>query len=74
MRAILQRVTSASVSVEQDIVGSIGRGLLVLVGSDAADTIDDLDWLADKIVKLRLFPGGVGERDAWTRKRLGDER
>ncbi|MEO8167713.1 MAG: D-aminoacyl-tRNA deacylase [bacterium] len=67
MRAILQRVTSASVVVDRKIVGSIRRGLLVLAGSDAADTVEDLDWLADKIVKLRLFPGESGDGDARTR-------
>jgi D-tyrosyl-tRNA(Tyr) deacylase len=61
MRAILQRVTSASVTVENEIVGSIGSGLLVLVGKESADTEEDLDWLAKKIVGLRLLRDETGE-------------
>lgn len=55
MRAVLQRVTSASVTVEGEIVGAIGAGLLVLVGKEDADTAEDVEWLAAKIVNLRLF-------------------
>ena len=61
MRAILQRVTSASVTVENEIIGSIGAGLLLLVGQEASDTEEDLDWLAKKIVGLRLFKDETGE-------------
>ena len=55
MRAVMQRVTSASVTIEGEIVGAIGRGLLVLVGKEDADTTGDIDWLASKIVGLRIF-------------------
>jgi D-tyrosyl-tRNA(Tyr) deacylase len=55
MRAVIQRVTSASVSVGEETVGSIGRGLLVLVGKEEADSADDIEWLANKIVNLRIF-------------------
>ena len=55
MRAVIQRVTSAAVSVEGEIVGKIGCGLLVLAGKEDADTVEDIDWLAAKIVGLRLF-------------------
>jgi D-aminoacyl-tRNA deacylase len=61
MRAILQRVLSASVTVENQAVASIGGGLLVLVGKEASDTEEDLDWLAKKIVSLRLFKDETGE-------------
>lgn len=55
MRAVIQRVSSASVTVEGEIVGRIDRGLVVLVGKEEADTQEDIDWLAAKIVGLRLF-------------------
>jgi D-tyrosyl-tRNA(Tyr) deacylase len=60
MRAILQRVSSASVSVDGEVVGEIETGLLVLVGTEETDTDDDLDWLAGKLVNLRLFPDETG--------------
>ena len=60
MRAVIQRVTSASVTVEGEIVGAIQRGLLVLVGKEDADTADDIDWLAAKIVGLRIFADEAG--------------
>ncbi len=60
MRVVLQRVSSASVTIDGRIAGRVERGLLVLVGIESADTADDGRWLAEKIVKLRLFddPGG----------------
>jgi D-tyrosyl-tRNA(Tyr) deacylase len=61
MRAVLQRVSSASVSVDQQIVGAIGRGLLVLVGKQEGDSDDDLEWLAKKILGVRLFADTEGE-------------
>ena len=60
MRAVIQRVSSASVSVEREVVGSIGVGLVVLLGVESADTPDDLEWLAGKIVNLRLFEDDSG--------------
>ena len=60
MRAVIQRVTSATVSVEGEIVGRIGCGLLVLAGKEDADTVEDIDWLAAKIVGLRLFADDAG--------------
>lgn len=61
MRAIIQRVTQASVTVEQQLTGSIRNGLLVLLGIEDADTDDDIKKLASKIVHLRIFndSGGV---------------
>ncbi len=55
MRAVIQRVTSSSVTVEDDLVGRIGKGLLVLLGVATSDTSDDAKYLADKIVNLRIF-------------------
>ena len=55
MRAVIQRVTSASVTIESETVGAIQRGLLVLVGKEDTDTVEDIDWLATKIVGLRIF-------------------
>ncbi len=55
MRVVLQRVSSASVTVSEKIVGEIQKGLLVLVGIEDADTQEDIDWLATKITQLRIF-------------------
>ncbi len=60
MRAVIQRVSSASVSVEGEIVGQIGRGLLVLAGKEDADSAEDIGWLAAKIVGLRIFADDTG--------------
>ncbi|MBP1672374.1 MAG: D-tyrosyl-tRNA(Tyr) deacylase [Bacteroidetes bacterium] len=56
MRVVVQRVKSASVVVEQNVTGSIGKGLLILLGIEEADTMDDIDWLSAKIARLRIFP------------------
>jgi len=55
VKALLQRVTGASVSVEGEVVGSIGRGLVVLVGVAGGDGDKDIQYLAQKIVNLRIF-------------------
>jgi D-aminoacyl-tRNA deacylase len=55
MRVVLQRVSSASVTVEDKIVGEIQKGLVVLVGIEDADTQEDIDWLVTKIIQLRIF-------------------
>lgn len=55
MRAVVQRVSSASVSIDGQIVGSIERGLLVLLGVASVDTPEDAAWLARKIAALRIF-------------------
>src|SRR5580692_2550461 len=61
MRAILQRVTRASVEVDGAIVGKIGGGLLVLLGVAKPDTAADADFLAAKIVNLRIFADDAGK-------------
>lgn len=55
MRAVIQRVAEASVKVDGRVTGSIGKGLLILVGIEDADTQEDIDWLTKKIVGLRIF-------------------
>ena len=61
MRVVLQRVSSASVSIEGRVVGSIGRGFVVLVGFTAGDGDDHVAWMADKIAGLRLFSDDEGK-------------
>ncbi|NET35125.1 MAG: D-tyrosyl-tRNA(Tyr) deacylase [Cyanothece sp. SIO1E1] len=56
MRVIIQRVTSSQVAVEGQVIGKIGRGLNLLVGITATDTVAELDWIARKCLELRLFP------------------
>jgi D-tyrosyl-tRNA(Tyr) deacylase len=60
MRAVVQRVSSASVSIAGTITGAIGPGLLVLLGIAPTDNDDDIRWLAEKLVRLRLFPDDAG--------------
>jgi D-tyrosyl-tRNA(Tyr) deacylase len=55
MRAVIQRVSEASVTVDGNIMGAIQNGLLVLVGIEDADTNEDITWLSNKIVNLRIF-------------------
>lgn len=60
MRVIVQRVRSASVAVDGRVSGEIGCGLLVLAGFEADDRDTDLDWMAGKVVRTRLFADGGG--------------
>lgn len=60
MRALIQRVARASVSVEGRTVSEIGPGLLVLLGIHVGDTEAEADWLADKVRALRVFPDAEG--------------
>lgn len=55
MRAVIQRVTQASCTVEGNITGAIEDGLLVLLGVEDEDTREDLEWLGNKLVNLRIF-------------------
>ncbi len=61
MRAVVQRVTEADVTVDDKIIGSIGPGLMVLLGVQAGDTQNDLQYLAEKIVGLRIFSDAAGK-------------
>ena len=55
MRAVIQRVSRASVTINRKLFSEIGPGLMVLVGFEEADNIEDIDWLSNKIVQLRVF-------------------
>lgn len=55
MRAVIQRVSKASVSTENGILASAGPGLVVLTGIEEADSQEDIEWLSNKIVQLRIF-------------------
>lgn len=55
MKAVIQRVTQASVTIDNAIVASIQKGLLILVGIEEEDDQEDIDWIASKIVNLRIF-------------------
>jgi D-aminoacyl-tRNA deacylase len=55
MKIVLQRVTEATVKVNNEIVGAINTGLLVLLGIEDADTQEDIDWLCNKLIHLRIF-------------------
>ena len=61
MRALIQRVSRASVMVEERITGSIEQGFLILIGIEETDTDEDLTWLSRKIVGLRLFDDDQGQ-------------
>ena len=61
MRAVVQRVSRAKVTINGEIAGEIGRGLLVLLGVGAADTRADADYLADKVIGLRVFEDSGGK-------------
>jgi D-tyrosyl-tRNA(Tyr) deacylase len=60
MRVVVQRVSEAEVSVDGVVTGRIGGGLLVLAGFEEADQATDLEWMAQKLVRLRVFPDGEG--------------
>jgi D-tyrosyl-tRNA(Tyr) deacylase len=68
MRAVIQRVTEASCKVDGNITGQIGNGFLVLLGIEDADTDEDLQWLAQKIIGLRVF----GDENGLMNKALTD--
>ena len=60
MRALLQRVTGASVTVKGKVQNSIGKGILIFLGVEPEDTEEDANWLSSKIAKMRLFPDSKG--------------
>jgi D-tyrosyl-tRNA(Tyr) deacylase len=68
MRAVIQRVSQANCAVNNEITGSIDLGFLVLLGIEDADTEEDLQWLAQKIVNLRVF----GDENGLMNKALAD--
>lgn len=60
MRLLIQRVTRASVTIEGKLQASIGKGLLILIGIEEADTQEDVDYLAGKAARLRIFDDAAG--------------
>ena len=72
MRAVVQRVEEASVTVGEVVQGAIGRGLLVLLGVESEDTRDDLLFMARKLVSLRVFDDGSGRMNRSVREVGGD--
>ena len=55
MRTVIQRVTKASVRIDNTVSGEIGPGLMVLIGIEEADNTEDIEWLCNKLVQLRVF-------------------
>jgi len=72
MRVLIQRVKQASVSIEGRAKSSIGTGLLILVGIEEADTIEDIQWLSQKIINLRIFPDADGVMNLSVKEIGGD--
>ncbi|KAH0546377.1 D-aminoacyl-tRNA deacylase 1 isoform X1 [Cotesia glomerata] len=62
MKALVQRVTKASVVVNGEVISSIGNGLCVLIGIKTDDTIADAEYIAEKLLKLKVFDGATGKR------------
>jgi D-tyrosyl-tRNA(Tyr) deacylase len=60
MRAVIQRVSEASVTIDGAVKGAIGGGLLVLLGVEEADSAEDIEWLSGKIARLRIFNDDAG--------------
>ena len=72
MIAVIQRVTRASVTINQKIHSEISRGLLILIGIEDADAEEDIDWLAAKIANLRIFDDEAGVMNLSVRDILGE--
>ena len=72
MRAVIQRVSRASVTIEETVRSAIGNGLLVLVGIEDSDTPEDIDWLCGKLVNLRVFNDSEGVMNVSVKDNGGD--
>jgi D-tyrosyl-tRNA(Tyr) deacylase len=72
MRVVIQRVSEASVTIDQKVNGQIGNGLLVLVGIEDADSLEDIQWLCNKIVNLRIFNDDNGVMNCSVKDVNGD--
>ncbi|MBZ5858491.1 D-aminoacyl-tRNA deacylase [Flavihumibacter profundi] len=72
MRVVIQRVKSASVSIEGKVKAAIGPGLLVLVGIEDADSEDDIKWISNKLVQLRVFNDDQGVMNCSVKEIGGD--
>ena len=72
MRLIIQRVSKASVSIDSKIVGQIQQGFLVLVGIENADQLEDVNWLVQKLIGLRVFSDDEGKMNLSVKDVLGN--
>ncbi len=72
MRLVIQRVSRASVSVENEIIGQIEKGLLVLLGIEQADSEEDIDWLIQKTIQMRIFSDEEGKMNCSLQAIQGD--
>lgn len=72
MRLVIQRVSRASVTVENQIIGQIGLGLLVLLGIEQADSEEDIDWLIQKTIQMRIFSDEEGKMNCSLQDVSGD--
>jgi D-tyrosyl-tRNA(Tyr) deacylase len=72
MKAVIQRVSQSSVTIEGEVVASIHQGLLILVGIEEADTKEDIEWLSSKIVNLRIFADENGTMNLSVKDVNGD--
>ena len=72
MRAVIQRVSQASVTISGATKGSIGRGLLVLLAVEETDNTEDIEWLSGKIVRLRIFDDAGGVLNCSVQETRGD--
>lgn len=72
MRVVIQKVSKASVTVEKEVVASIGGGLLILLGIEDSDSDEDIDWLVKKITQLRIFNDQQGVMNLSVKEVQGD--
>jgi len=72
MRAVIQRVTKASVTIDGKINSAIEKGLLVLLGIEDADSDEDIQWLSSKIVNLRIFDDAEGVMNESVKDKQGE--
>jgi len=72
MRAVIQRVSKASVTIDNKIYSQVNAGLLVLLGIEDADTAEDIEWLSGKIVNLRIFNDDNGVMNVSVKDNNGD--
>ena len=72
MRAVVQRVSKASVTIDKSMYSQINKGLLVLLGVEDADTLEDIEWLSNKIINLRIFNDENGVMNVSVKDSDGD--
>ena len=72
MRVVIQRVSEASVRIQGETSGEIGKGLLILLGIEEADDLEDIQWLIGKITKMRIFPDAEGKMNLSLKDADGD--